>query len=78
MVNKPKPLKPSEVLSQRKWQDEGLAEAKSVTATKYKDPAEVSSGNFERIGPFVFYGILRITTFVMRSDKMYSTCQQGK
>lgn len=53
-MNKPKPLKPSEVLSQRKWQVGGLAEAKSFTAKKYKDPAEVSSSNFERIGPFVY------------------------
>lgn len=77
-MNKPKPLKPSEVLLPKKWQDRGLAEGKSFTATKYKGPAEVSSGNFERIGSFVLYGILRITTFVTRSDKMYSTCQQGK
>lgn len=32
----------------------GFVEAKLFTATKYKDPVEVSSGNFERIGPFVY------------------------
>lgn len=79
-MNKPKPLKPSEVFSQRKWQVGGLVEAKLFTATKYKDLVEVSSGNFERIGPFVYlenYNIcdeIRQNVLHVSAEKMNFLC----
>lgn len=71
-------IKLDELFAPRKRQERGAWRDKVFHSARYMDTAQVSSSNFDRIGPFVRHCIPRIAALLMMSDKMYSMCQQGK